>query len=140
MSNETEARLESEESILAYAQSKRLSVLETILNKGVPEKAAGQKVVFDALKDMEAAALGRLRIKIDEKHNANSEIAAKLIAEVLTGIHGKMKIEPIPIERFVPPSLPDHIPKPVLVPGEIDMVAGSEDYDSFVARMNSDSD
>ena len=141
MSTEQVMPLESEESMLVYAQSKRKDFIEQILKleKGVPAKASGQKVLFDALNQMETTALGRMRIKVDDKQAANTELAAKLIASVLTGIHGKTingNSNVIIPNNYKAPSLPEHIAPPILVPGEIDSNAGHEDYDSFIARMN----
>ena len=65
--------LPEENSILALTHQIRLDVLQSMFgtDSKLPEDPGDRKTIVSILKDMDAQALGRMRIKVDEKTNTN---------------------------------------------------------------------
>lgn len=129
--------LPSEDAILAFTHGLRLKVIDEMFGKEgkLPEDPTDRKTIVSVLKDMDAQALGRKRIRVEEKLNSNQEQAAGLIAAVLnaTAGHSAFRISKSVVRQI--PVLPDNIPNPILVNGETETIAASLDYESFVASM-----
>ena len=136
MSTEEEVALVSEDKILAFTHAKRMFIVEQMLASGkLPEDPAEKKVLLNALDGMDKAALGRKRIKVEEKTNTSMAQAAALIAHVLNapGVNQAYKAS-APVQREAP-TLPSDVPPPVLVEGETSVVQNSRNYETFMADM-----
>ena len=108
--------------------------------KGVPNDLDTVKVLLTALKDMDGQTLSKKRIKLEEKVNDNQAQAAALIAKIL-GTTGRTNNTDDFIDAdVIIPSLPDSIPSPVLVPGEIDLIQKTLTYEEFINKFISSDD
>jgi len=135
----TEFKLETEDSILAYAQTMRKHIVKDLMKAGTPTDPDNIKVILGALKDMDGQALNRKRIKVEEKQTDIQAQSASLIARVLAETSGGDFYKATEGLARVIPVLPKHIPDPILVEGETtDVVVNSQTYDSFTARFTPD--
>lgn len=132
-----ELQLVPEDQVLAFTQFKRQQIANQLLADGkLPEDPKMAKLALDVLDGMDRAALGRKRIKVEEKANQNQEQAAALIAEVLNKV-GSYRAPALPQGTIIDvPKLGNDVPEPELVPGETsDIGSQSETYETFTARM-----
>lgn len=140
MTDVVKPALPDEDDVLAYTHQQRLHMLGQVLAQGkLPEDPSMAKVAVSLLKDMDAAALGRKRIKVDEKIADTQEQAAGVIAKVLgaAALHKPYRIaDAKDITPRPAPTLGSEIPPPRLVEGEMDEVTSHESYESFVARTD----
>lgn len=128
------------EEILSYVHEKRTQVISHLMAKGVPNDLDTVKVLLTALKDMDGQTLSKKRIKLEEKVNDNQAQAAALIAKIL-GTTGRTNNTDDFIDAdVIIPSLPDSIPSPVLVPGEIDLIQKTLTYEEFINKFISSDD
>lgn len=105
------------------------AIQEKVLHKGeVKEKA----LVMSVLSDMDRTALTNKRIKVEEKSGAINGSAALVVASMLARMGSNTLREEVPVAAKAPPSLPDTIPAPELVPGETDTAAVPMNYNSFM--------
>lgn len=123
---------------LDFVRHYRKKIVNKIFEKGVPENPDDLRLGMLALADMDRAALGRKRIKIEEKANASQEHAAAIIGQLLMkatiGGNTPFKVA-TPIERELP-LLGNDIPEPITVPGEMSTEIINDNYDSFMARTS----
>lgn len=116
--------IESEDAILGYVQNEQKRVAAHFLGGERMNDPDMAKVGLQALRDMQAAALTRKRIKTEEKAVDNQKAAADLYAKVLTLI--PHQVPPLPEGGLrAAPSLGGDIPRPELADGEL--VSGSSD-------------
>jgi hypothetical protein len=134
MSDQVITELENEDSILSFTHSKRKFIIESLLSEGIPKETEDTKLLLSALKDMDMQALGRKRIKVDEKINDSNEKAASIISKLLTEISDIGT--PVGMYHNEIPKLPDSIPEPVLVLGEIEIDAEQQTYEKFMAKFD----
>lgn len=130
--------LVNEDTILAYTHDKRKSIVTQLLAKPDTLNDPDQtKIVLSALKDMDTAALGRKRIKVEEKASLNQEATAGLIARLLAATSSiKPYQSDIPSNKAAP-VLGADIPEPVLVIGETSVIgATQQSYETFVASVS----
>ena len=132
-----EFQLVSEDQVLAFTQFKRQQIANQLLANGeLPGDPKLAKLALDVLDGMDRAALGRKRIKVEERANQNQEQAAALITELLNKV-GSYR-PPILLQRDIVdiPKLGDDVPEPQLVPGETSDIGGqAETYETFTTRM-----
>lgn len=127
--------LEDEDQILAFTQRERKKIVAHIFKNGVPDDPAVAKVGIAALDGMDKAALGRKRIKVDERTNDNAEHAAGMISKLLAAASGGRPYEvDTPDASRNAPTLPDDIPRPSLVDGETSVAAPQDNFNDFMAR------
>lgn len=128
--------LPNEDEVLAFTHEKRIEVLKMLMASGkLPEDPAEKKLVVTLLKDMDGAALGRKRIKVDEKVASSQTEAAGLIARVLQAAARANPYHVIDAPSREVPVLGSEVPPPRVVEGEMAVVGGaSESYETFVAR------
>ena len=138
-SEEQDYILESEDNILAFAQATRKGIVKDLLKAGTPTDPDNVKIVLGALKDMDSQAIGRKRIKVEEKHNDIQAQSAAMIARVLAETNGGDCYKVIEgIAREIP-TLPKHIPDPVLVEGETEEISKTNHtYETFTALFAPD--
>jgi hypothetical protein len=134
---ETEV-IENEDQVLNYTQRKRQQIVTQMMGaKGekLKDLERGDKMVLlQALDGMDRSALGKKRLKTDEKIGASQAAAAALIAKVLTAPGINQAGMASGITRASVPVLPAEVPDPVLVPGEIATDAPQMDVDTFMAQ------
>ncbi|EKD22611.1 MAG: hypothetical protein ACD_84C00038G0008 [uncultured bacterium] len=138
MSEQQEVKLVDEDQVFAYTHSKRKEVVEDLTKAGIPTDPDNVKVLLTALKDMDGQALGRKRIKVEERANSNQADAAALIAKVLAASHGTSPAAIIEGVFHRVPTLPDDIPEPMLIEGEICTVIVQQNIDDFLAKLPQD--
>jgi hypothetical protein len=134
--------LENEDAILAYTHNLRKSIVTELMPQGkFPGDNSDRNAVITMLKDMDASAMGRKRIKVEEKANNNQEAASALIAKMLQMAGGQKPFQAEhPIKDITPPQLGSEVPEPELVEGETDTISAPENVDTFMKRMNQDLD
>ena len=122
---------------LDYTKSVRKKLINAICkNETMPEETKTQMVLLSALDGIDRAALAQLKIKSD---NAISEQqnTAMLIASIFNTTDlkdfGKAQIGE---EVRTIPTLDEDITISNLAEGELDLVASTETYDTFMNRMN----
>lgn len=137
MNTNVEPVLEDEDSILAFTHSKRKVIVgELMKDNKLPVEPDDRKLLLGTLKDMDSAALGRKRIKVEEQANNNQEQAASIIAQMFAAASGRRPYQVAqPVERPVP-MLGNEVPEPEVVDGEMDMVAAQGSVEEFMTRMS----
>lgn len=133
----TPALLPDEDHILAYVHQERLKLYSKLTSTavGADGDVNDPKLATTILKDMSSDALGRKRIKVDEKIVDSGAAAAQILAHVLRGAaQHKPWVATQPTEREAP-VLGSEVPRPLLVAGELDAVGGTQEtYETFTAR------
>ncbi len=133
----------TEDQVLAYTQNKRKTIVDVLMeNNRIPADRGEMALLVQALDGLDRAALGSKRIKADEKASEVTAGSAAAIARLLTELGSRNKHSVDDITDAVPreaPVLGNHIPDPVLVPGEIDVAGPQLDYESFTASFQSKS-
>jgi hypothetical protein len=135
MGQETAAVLEPEDQILAYTHTKRKEIVNALMKNGsIPDDTGMARVLVSTLDGMDKAALGRKRVKLEERQTTNQEHAAGVIAHIL-GIAAQNRSSKVEhISNRQPPVLGAEVPEPVLVPGETSILPVSNlSYETFVA-------
>lgn len=122
----------NEDEVLAYVHQKRLAVVENITSKGIPTDVDNVKLLLTALKDMDGQAIGRKRIKSEERNSDLNAQSAALIAKLLTTANFNLPRTNTLKDLNAVPVLPDTIKPPVLVHGEIDIVTTDIGYEEFI--------
>lgn len=143
--NNDQSQVMTDDEALAFTQNARKKIVKELMkSKVIPEDKGEQIMLMQALDGMDRASLGNKRIKADEKASDNLGDSAALIAQMLTQMSGNLKlmktedIIDVDFKDAAAPALPDHIPDPVLVPGETSIGAPQLDYDSFMNAMNAE--
>jgi hypothetical protein len=127
--------ISNEDEILHYTQKTRQRIVQRLMNKTHDQLEGSDKtMLLMALDGMDRSAMGRKRLKTDEKVGASQAMAAALIAQVLAApgalrAHQGISNRPIP-------QLPADIPEPILVPGELEQTVSQMDFDTFMARSS----
>ena len=122
----------TDDQVLAYTQDHRKKIVDLLFKEGVPEDTADMKLALLAMDGMDKAALGKKRIIVDSKTNANQEMAAGLIAKLLTAASNVPQNKIIINSNIPAPVLGADIPDPILVEGEMDTLTKQQTYDSFI--------
>lgn len=136
MSQETINSAEmTEDQVLLYTRSKRMELANKLTEKGVPTEKETASVLLQTLDGLDRSSLTRLRIKADEQANKNNGQSAAIIAEVLNRIGSSRPYEMNGVCRREIPQLPNDIPSPEVVEGELDTNPIQMDYDSFTKKF-----
>ena len=125
----------NEDEVLDYTHQKRVEIVNALTEKGVPKddpKVLG--ALLQTLDGMDRSALGKKRIKVEEKANATQEQASGIIAQLLQKVTSANPYEVQNAPARIAPTLPAAVPPPSLVEGETATVAPQQNYDSFVAQ------
>ena len=140
MSQETLMKTQEEED-LDYARSLRKAFIASMVkDRAAPDDRGDKAILLTALKDIDSAALSRMRIKADEKIGQDGAENAAMIAEVLKQVSSKMGISPVPVKRDKPVSLPQDIPDPDIKPGETEIGNTNSNFNDFMSMMKPDVD
>lgn len=121
---------------LDYVKEKRVQIIDSLTEKGIPKDPKELGVLLLALSDMDKSTLGKKRIKGDKENGNINQQAIALINNLFNDPRVKTLGVNTIDDNIVPPSLPSEIEKPDLIEGELDQNPGNETFDSFAARMN----
>lgn len=135
MTQETVTKTQEEED-LDYARNLRKAFIGKMVEKGAaPEDRGDKAILLSALKDIDSAALGRMRIKAEEKASKDGADSAALVAEMLKQVSSSMGVSQALVRREKPVALPDDIAPPELKPGEVEIGSINTTYDDFMSKM-----
>lgn len=128
----------TEDDQLSYTQRMRHRMIEEMTDYGktVPSDNKDRNTMLAALADMDKQTLGLKKIGSKEKMSAADREAASLLARMLNRMGGQDLLSSEVDETRAVPSLDEITLAPLeVVPGETDIGTITEDYDSFIARM-----
>lgn len=127
--------VDRDDEVLDYTQGILRGLTEDILKEGIDKVGEDdRKMLLVALKDMSGTALGRKRIKVEERVADSAEGASAVIAEILRfgNMHQHFEMKEVGPKREV--KLGADIPEPTFLPGETDINAPQQDVESFMQR------
>lgn len=129
----------AEDRDLDYTQSMRKRVVGSLLKDGdaIPSDPKDKVIMLQALADMDRVSLGKKRISADKDNAASQAAAAAVIAQMLrdprAAITGRVEGG-----RDVAPQLPSAVETPQILPGELDIHARPDNYESFQRRTGAE--
>lgn len=136
VASEVVGPVDSDEAILDYTQQVRKQIVGQLVKSN--DNLADPKIVTtigSLLDGMDRQALGKMRIKVEEKQALNQEGMAANVAEILKQMGtGHSFQAPEPVARTIP-VLGSDVPDPVLVEGEVATNPPQQDFDSFHAQF-----
>jgi len=118
---------------LDFSRSKRISVINYLTAKGVPDDDNRIALLLGALNDMDRTSLGKKRIKVDSDTTASNKQAADLIASIFNKPDSK-KLGTTALDGIVG-KIPDQnvtLPNVEILPGEMAVNPPQLDYDTFM--------
>ena len=118
---------------LEFSRSKRISVINHLTAKGVPDDDNRIALLLGALNDMDRTSLGKKRIKVDSDTTASNRQAADLIASIFNKPDSK-KLGMMELDGIVG-KIPDQnvtLPNVEILPGEMAVNPPQLDYDTFM--------
>ena len=130
----------SEEADLQFTKEKRMEIVRALVGAADKIKDQDPKLLntaLAALDGIDRQALTKMRIKSDEGiSNSNSAIAQSLAHAFMDPrVKRIAQAEAANGTRTGTPELPDHLPTPEILPGEMDSGISNETYESFQKRM-----
>ena len=136
MSTTAQTPFTTEDDVLAYTRARRKDLADHLTSHGAPKNKEDQQVLLATLDGLDRSALGRLKIKADEKANAGMAGSAALIAKVLSEI-GNRNIYQFEgdFTREVP-VLDSSIPVPDVVEGELETNPQQTNYEEFMKKFD----
>lgn len=122
---------------LSFVREKRKMIINHYLDQGIDKLADVKEValVVTLLNDMDRTALGKKRLKTDDKKNNNSAAAIDLISKIFTEKNVKDIMPEDAVAKLVAPELEMTLDNVTTVEGEMDTNAPVEDYESFMNRV-----
>lgn len=132
--------LNDNDELLRFTIGSRLDVHAALTSNGTPAPGEVLDVVLKNLSAIEGVAVGRLRIKTEEKANElNQNMQSTLLAGVMSRIREVNVFEhSTPVQRTIP-TIPDNLDiEPI--PGQMadNRTRQEEDIDSFMQRFAAD--
>jgi hypothetical protein len=140
----------TDDEILAFTQATRRQLVAALTKEGkMPEDTKQQTTLLTTLADMDRAALGKKRVKVEEDATKTQAAMTGLVAHMLVNVRrGRgLNADGTPLPTAVPalerpaPALSDSIPEPELVPGETSaspMVMTWEDFQTSFGKPKDD--
>lgn len=123
---------------LLNVRNVRVSIINYFGNRGVPKDAKEAAVLLASLKDIDASALGQMRIKVDEKQAELGEqqrLAAIAVLRHMTQLKNDGQIIDVaPVEPRETPVLPDDVLTRDFVPGESEQGTVNQTFEQFQVR------
>lgn len=110
---------------------------------GLPEDVKEQGTLMKALDGIDKAALGKMRIKIEDKVANNNAEQAAMIAAMFkqVGHNSQAYMNKNPdLTNHVPPEVPAHFKPPVVVEGATAITPPQDTYESFMAQAGASLD
>ncbi len=134
MSEETAVpTIESEDQILNYVHEHQKKIVTHYTNPDAVKTPENAKVALQALRDMQAGALTRKRIRTEERAVDNQKGATELWTKLLTMI--PTEAPPIPTSGGrAAPQLGADIPRPELADGELSGGSTDDSIEKFSDR------
>lgn len=123
-----------EDSDLDYTKEMRKKLVSHVTGGGnkMPEETKQQMVLLQALDGIDRAALSKLKIK-SEEGATTSQNAALLLAAIFNDPRTK-NVGLVENTNREPPVFDINIKPTVLVEGELDLISGSDSYEAFLLR------
>ena len=123
-----------EDSDLDYTKEMRKKLVNHVTGGGnvMPEGPKQQMVLLKALEGIDRAALSKLKIKSDEGATT-SQNAVLLLAAIFNDPRTK-NVGFVENTDREPPVFDVNIKPTVLVEGELDLISGSDSYEAFLLR------
>lgn len=123
-----------EDSDLDYTKEMRKKLVNHVTGGGnkMPEETKQQMVLLQALDGIDRAALSKLKIK-SEEGATTSQNAALLLAAIFNDPRTK-NVGLVENTNREPPVFDINIKPTVLVEGELDLISGSDSYEAFLLR------
>ncbi len=123
--------------LLGEDDSRRLELTQRIREKyitemeeeGRPEKTSELVFLIQLLDGMDKSVLNKSKIKIEDQANKSESATAQLIADVLF----KHRVT-TNVKRDVTPELPNDLPAPDVVEGELEQGISDLNYDKFTSE------
>lgn len=129
----------TDDAVMDYTQQKRMQIIEALTRDNkLPEDVKEQTTLMKALDGLDKQAMGKKRLIVEDKKADNEKEAAALVNAALRMMSSQRlaHVDVIDVESVEIPTLPDHIPPPVLAPGETDATSKPETFDSFMAQQD----
>lgn len=121
-----------DDQILDYTQNKRIEIVKSITKEKIPDDPEQQRILLQTLDGMDRGALGRKRLKIEDKAADNAGNAAAVVAAFLKNRNRDVIDVPAQeVGRRTLPTLGADIPEPVLVEGELSQTAQQMSFEQF---------
>lgn len=129
----------NEDAVLDYTLDMRKKLMQAYIDPVTGEVSGDldtRRFILQNLDGMERQALGRKKIKTEEKGQANAAEARALVAELLRQAPNAVTRIGAIIEHesYAVPVLPSSVPPPELTSGETDIGVSSLDFDTFMAN------
>lgn len=138
MSN-AQAELEKDDGLLARTQESRLRIATELLSKPLDQiDAKDTSNALKALDGIDKQIMSKRRLQMEDKQGNQHAQAAALIATVLARVGSsrpyRVELDHDESEDYQPPVLPDDIPTPELVPGELSKVPLKSSIQEFMGK------
>lgn len=118
---------------LEYTKSVRKRIVTKLTEKDIPGDTDELRILLTTLTDLDRAALGKMKIKSDDKNGAANANAQAVVAALL------MKVDPSKValmgrtERPIP-TLGNDVEKPSIIEGEIAIGTQTGTYEDFASK------
>jgi hypothetical protein len=123
-----------EDEVLDYTQRVRRTVVTELTKGGIPGDNNDRALLVQALDGLDRQAMGVKRIKADEKSASGLSEASALVAQLLREAgRSRQNHDVIDVVVREAPTLGADVPRPQLVPGELDIAPRQMNYDEFAA-------
>jgi hypothetical protein len=125
----------SDDAVMDYTQQMRMRIIAGLTKGGnLPMDVKEQATLMKALDGLDKQAIGKKRIVTENALADTQKQTARLINDVFKTIGGRGMGEVIDAVMREVPRLPDSVPDPDLVDGELDATSTPLTFDTFVAR------
>lgn len=139
MSNLSELELEAQKEFEFTQSIRKNFIIKLTENNQLPSDTKEQKVLLEALRDMDNQNINRLRIKVEDKA---TDVFSNM-GPMVTGILKELKSNAFTMPDNLPTDyiesrakkLPEEASEIDIVPGELDTVAPQGNYEDFIKRM-----
>ena len=131
----TEVELNEDDEALAYTLGARLKLAKSVFALDVTQCDA--KDISNALKALDGVdkqIINKRRLVLEDKNGNENAKAAKMIADVLKQIGSSRPYEVQGGTDREPPTLPDDIPRPEVLPGETSQIPLQSSVEEFMRR------
>lgn len=132
----------SDDEVLDFTQSLRRRLIDVITEGGVkmPVDKDSVDILLRSAGDMDRAAIGKKRLKAEDKNAEADRVAAAALARIYAQSTNINPFErTIPTSTDVMPACPATLLDNVeAVPGELEIGVSDESYKTFSAKMDND--
>lgn len=132
----------TDDEVLNYTRGVRVTVVKELTRNGaVPSENGDKSLLMTALKDLDAQAINKKRLVIEEKGADNTSL---IVAQLLKEVNRKTAFRQVegdgtsPVIDVSAKVLPDHIEAPTILPGEGEVNPAQMDYESFMVANGVD--